>query len=72
MRFLEVLTIGWLLVLTGFVTESIITATILGTDHVTFWYNRFGEQWIEVVLFPVWFLMGLILFIQKIRQLGKA
>ena len=67
---LEILIIGWLLVLGANLIGIFFTAYFTG-QPVVVTIDTFGEHNIEVVVFPVWLALGVWLFINKLRNLPK-
>jgi len=70
MKVFDFVSVGFLLVIAVNMVIVFFLAFFNGGECLVT-INTFGEQWVEVVLFPIWIIMGTVAFIRLIRQARK-
>ncbi len=64
-------TIGAILAFQFSIMAGFTYAAVLRVETITFWLNRFHEQWFEVVLGWMVIVAGTILLVNTLKQGGK-
>ena len=70
MKVFDFLAMGFCLGLAVNLTIIFFLAVLNGGE-VTVTVNTFGEKWVEIFLFPMWVIMGLITFIRMGYKLKR-
>jgi len=63
--------VGFLLALSVNLVIPFVIAYSSGHDAVNLMFNEYGEKHVEAVLFPLWFMAGIITFIRLINIYRK-
>lgn len=67
MKVFDCLAVGFLLVLAVNMVVVFFLAFLNGGEYLVI-VDKFGEQWIEAVLFPIWIIMGVVTAFRLIKR----